>query len=100
MQFTSFIVTALFVGASIAVPSPDTSIAERSLGLCKPPNCTSRCPDGAKFNCCVTYIRDPCSDHQVCGWDDCLCKCPASEITFFCNAKYLVDPCKKWEVLS
>jgi hypothetical protein len=70
---------------------PDTSIFARSLGLCKSPSCTSQCPDGTyvhpslnrsinltkhrNYDCCVTYVRDPCADHQKCEYSDCICEC-------------------------
>ncbi|KAK0121321.1 hypothetical protein ONS96_011497 [Cadophora gregata f. sp. sojae] len=75
--------------------------------ICRKPFCTSFCPDGTPFNCCVVYVRDPCADHQVpkypplekCkGPDDFECKCRCEkcpEITYLCNAQYFRDPCSQ-----
>ncbi|KAG9247601.1 hypothetical protein BJ878DRAFT_491921 [Calycina marina] len=61
-------------------------------------HCISHCPDGTPFNSCVTYVRDPCADHQLrscTGPDDfaCKCKCDNSDIFYLCNAQYFRDPC-------
>ncbi|KAI9054264.1 hypothetical protein LZ554_001432 [Drepanopeziza brunnea f. sp. 'monogermtubi'] len=39
--------------------------ASTAQGLCKKPRCTGYCADGFPYNCCVVYIRDPCSDHLL-----------------------------------
>ncbi|KAH8656974.1 hypothetical protein BGZ60DRAFT_136788 [Tricladium varicosporioides] len=89
MQLTSVLTTFLLVASSIANPT----LTYDSRGLCKAPKCTSFCPDGTPFDCCVTYIRDPCSDHQACKWEDCICNCKNGAGTYICNAQYFRDPC-------
>ncbi|KAL2059761.1 hypothetical protein VTL71DRAFT_10145 [Oculimacula yallundae] len=84
MLTTTLFTTLLFaitVTAS-AFPAALTTTKPRS---CKKPFCTSFCPDGTPFDCCVTYVRDPCSDHQLppiypplkpcTGVDDFECQC-------------------------
>ncbi|EHK99305.1 hypothetical protein M7I_4871 [Glarea lozoyensis 74030] len=93
MQITTFFLVALWSGIGFAVPSPDTTILTRSLGLCKSPSCTSKCPDGTPYDCCVTYVRDPCADHQKCAFMDCICECEKIPATYLCNANYFRDPC-------
>ncbi|KAH8786974.1 hypothetical protein BGZ57DRAFT_788262 [Hyaloscypha finlandica] len=106
MHFTGIFLAALsFLSDTLAHPSE--SLDQRA--LCKKPHCTSYCADGTPFDCCVVYVRDPCSDHQLpeptytapplpkCTSKtdyDCLCQCtdyPA--ITYLCNAQYFRDPC-------
>ncbi|CAG8952319.1 hypothetical protein HYFRA_00001064 [Hymenoscyphus fraxineus] len=95
MQFTSLILSVLFVASSAVIAVPSSAAAALfTRGSCKSPSCTSKCPDGTPYDCCVDYIRDPCSDHQACEEIDCLCKCEGSATTYLCNANYFVDPCK------
>ncbi|KAH9207445.1 hypothetical protein DL95DRAFT_374268 [Leptodontidium sp. 2 PMI_412] len=105
MLFNSLITSFLFVVAVAASAFP-ASTTPTEPNICKKPYCTSFCPDGTPFNCCVTYVRDPCSDHQIpkypplekcTGADDfdCVCRCEKyPEITYFCNARYFRDPCE------
>ncbi|KAH7346200.1 hypothetical protein BKA65DRAFT_272808 [Rhexocercosporidium sp. MPI-PUGE-AT-0058] len=102
MLFNSLFTSLLFVVAVAASAFP-AAITPTKPTICKKPYCTSFCDDGTPFNCCVNYIRDPCSDHQIpnlphqcTGADDfdCECRCEKyPKITYFCNARYFRDPC-------
>ncbi|KAH8592533.1 hypothetical protein B0O99DRAFT_548979 [Bisporella sp. PMI_857] len=94
MQIKSLLMTVFFTGLSLALPSE--LLADRA--VCTAPNCTAKCPDGFKYDCCVIYIRDPCTDHQLpkCTGPfdfECKCKCPNSDILYLCNVQYIRDPC-------
>lgn len=101
MKLTNVLSTFLLAGCSIALPPGKLShsiyscnhlmltffsepLKGRVPTLCKPPHCTSYCADGTPFDCCVVYIRDPCSDHwlaECTGLEDmdCLYNFPQSD---------------------
>lgn len=85
MQF-AYLFTAIFLGVAMALPEsarmflslPHVRLKSNPYSfvailhdrkLCTEPYCTARCPDGTPYNCCVVYIRDPCSDHQAAETD-------------------------------
>ncbi|CZT43345.1 uncharacterized protein RSE6_03370 [Rhynchosporium secalis] len=105
-MLTKFLTVSLFAVAVAASAVPPALTISKP-NHCKKPFCISFCADATPFNCCVQYIRDPCSDHQKppvnpptkpCTGPndfDCKCRCEKSpEITYFCNAQYFRDPCE------
>ncbi|KAG4419138.1 hypothetical protein IFR04_007734 [Cadophora malorum] len=99
------LLTNLLLAIAVSASAFPAAITPTTSKICKKPYCTSLCADGTPFNCCVTYVRDPCSDHQIpkypplekcTGADDFDCKCRCEkypEIEYFCNARYFRDPC-------